>query len=75
MGLAAAYAQTGRLREAERVLERALAVHPASGQVRYNLGEIARSRGDRAGARAHYEAALQDPVTRERARARLQGLR
>ncbi len=75
VGLATAYAQTGRLPEAQRVLERALAVDPASGQVRYNLGEIARSRGDRSGARAHYEAALRDPVTRERARARLEALR
>jgi arylsulfatase A-like enzyme len=71
VGLATAYARTGHLAEAKEVLEKALAVDPTNGQVRYNLGEIARSRGDRAGARTHYEIARNDPVTRARAEARL----
>jgi Flp pilus assembly protein TadD len=75
VGLAAAYADIERLDEAGRVLEAALAVDPRNGQVRYNLGEIARARGDRARARGFYESALDDPVTRERAQARLDALR
>jgi choline-sulfatase len=71
VGLATAYARTGRLAQAKEVLESALLVDPSSGQVHYNLGEIARSRGDRAGARAHYAAASEDPVTRARAETRL----
>jgi hypothetical protein len=50
-------------------------VDPLSGQVHYNLGEVARVKGDRAAARREYGAALDDPVTRERAQARLQELR
>jgi choline-sulfatase len=75
VGLATAYARTGRLNDAKRALEKALVVDPTSGQVRYNLGEIARGRGDREGARAQYEAARNDPVTRTRAEARLAELR
>jgi arylsulfatase A-like enzyme len=75
VGLAAALAEIGRLGEAEKALRLALAVDPANGQVHYNLGEIARARGDLAQARAGYEAALADPVTRDRARARLDALR
>ncbi len=74
VGLATAYAQEGRLDEAKQVLERALVVDPASGQARYNLGEIARSRGDDVVARKMYEAALADPLTRARAQARLKEL-
>lgn len=75
VGLATAYADLGRLDEAEKTLRLALDVDPANGQVRYNLGEIARIRGDIPRARASYEAALADPVTRDRARARLDALR
>jgi arylsulfatase A-like enzyme len=71
VGLATAYAQAGRLAEAKQVLERALAVDPANGQVHYNLGEIARLGGDPATAKRLYTAALEDPVTRARAQARL----
>jgi Flp pilus assembly protein TadD len=72
VGLASAHAERGRLDEARRVLQEALAVDPTSGQVHYNLGEIARTRGERETARREYAAALGDPVTRERAQARLQ---
>jgi Flp pilus assembly protein TadD len=75
VGLATAYAETGRLEQAREVLERALAVDPRSGQVHYNLGEIERARGDRAAARARYQAALADPLTRSRAAERLEALR
>lgn len=75
VGLATAYAELGRLDESRRVLEEALGVEPANGQVHYNLGEIARVRGDRGGARARYEQALGDPLTRARAEARLRSLR
>ncbi len=74
VGLATALAQLGRLAEAKSVLERALEVDPGSGQVHYNLGELARLRGDTAEARTRYESALADPVTRDRARARLAAL-
>ena len=75
VGLATAHAALGRLDEAQRALREALRVDPASGQAHFNLGEIARVRGDRAAARTAYEAALADPVTRERAQARLGDLR
>jgi arylsulfatase A-like enzyme len=74
VGLATAFAQTGRNDEARRALEQALVVDPASGQARYNLGELARLRGDSAEARRQYEAARADPVTRQRAEARLEAL-
>ena len=75
VGLATALAGLGRLDDAAQVLAEALRVDPASGQAHFNLGEIARVRGDRAAARRAYEAALQDPITRERAEARLAALR
>ena len=75
VGLATAYAQLDRMDDARAALERALALEPANGQAHYNLGEIARARGDAPGARAAYEAALRDPVTRDRAAARLQAIR
>jgi len=56
------------------VLVEALAVDPASGQVHYNLAEIARVKGDAETARREYTAALEDPITRDRAQARLQAL-
>jgi choline-sulfatase len=74
VGLATAYATLGRLEDATRTLTAALRVEPASGQAHFNLGEIARVRGDRAAARTAYQAALGDPVTRDRAQARLQQL-
>jgi Flp pilus assembly protein TadD len=46
-------------------------VDPANGQVHYNLGEIARVKGDPETARREYTSALADPATRERAQARL----
>ena len=72
IGLATAYAQLDRLDDARGALERALALEPANGQAHYNLGELARARGDAKAARAAYEAALQDPSTHDRAAARLQ---
>jgi Tfp pilus assembly protein PilF len=74
VGLATAHASAGRIAKARSVLESGLAVDPESGQIHFNLGEIARSAGDAAGARRSYEAALRDPATRERAQARLAGL-
>jgi Flp pilus assembly protein TadD len=74
VGLASAHAERGRLDQARQVLLDALAVDPASGQVHYNLAELARVQGDVETARREYTAALADPVTRERAQARLQAL-
>lgn len=74
VGLATAYSLLGRLEDARRVLTDALAVDPANGQVHFNLGEVARTRGQVAEARRSYQAALDDPTTRERARARLASL-
>jgi choline-sulfatase len=74
VGLASAHAERGRLDEARQVLLEALAVDPGSGQVHYNLGEVARVKGDLETARREYTSALDDPVTRERAQARLQAL-
>jgi choline-sulfatase len=71
VGLASAHADRGRLDEARAVLTEALAVDPANGQVHYNLGEVARVKGDVATARREYTAALADPVTHDRAEARL----
>lgn len=75
VGYATALAQLNRLTEARRVLEQGLLVDPSSGQVHYNLGEIARVEGRFDEARRHYEAAQADPLTAERARARLQETR
>jgi arylsulfatase A-like enzyme len=75
VGLATAYADAGRLDDAARTLNDALAVEPTSGQAHFNLGEIARVRGDAVAARRAYEAALADPVTHDRAQQRLAGLR
>lgn len=74
VGLATAYAHLGRLDESKQALERALEVDPSSGQAQYNLGEIARARGELQDARVRFEAARRDPVTRERAEARLSEL-
>jgi arylsulfatase A-like enzyme len=71
VGYATALAQLDRLKEARRVLEQGLLVDPASGQVHYNLGEIARVEGRLDDARREYEAARADPLTESRARARL----
>jgi choline-sulfatase len=71
VGYATALAQLNRLSEARRVLEQGLLVDPSSGQVHYNLGEIARAEGRLDDARREYEAALSDPLTAARARARL----
>ena len=62
-------------RGARRCCSRPWPSIPASGQVHYNLGEVARVKGDVETARREYTAALDDPVTRERAQARLQALR
>jgi choline-sulfatase len=75
VGLATAYAELGRLEDARRILTRALAVEPGNGQVQYNLGEIARVAGDAATARVAYRAALDDPLTHDRAKARLDALK
>jgi len=70
VGYATALAQLNRLKDARRVLEQGLLVDPSSGQVHYNLGEIARAEGRLDDARREYEAALSDPLTAARARAR-----
>ncbi len=75
VGLATAYAELGRTGEAKRALEDGLRIDPGNGQVHFNLGELARARGELAVAREEYEAALRDPVTAERAHARLETLR
>lgn len=75
VGYATALAQLDRLGEARRVLEQAVGKDPRNGQVRYNLGEVARIEGRTEDARREYAAALEDPVTAQRARARLQELR
>jgi arylsulfatase A-like enzyme len=73
VGLATCFAAQGHLADARRVLEDARRLDPGNGQVHFNLGEIARAGGAREEARKSYERALGDPVTRERARARLEG--
>jgi len=75
VGLATALLELGRLDEAGRVLGSGLEVAPRSGQLNYNLGELARARGDQAEARRLYALAAEDAVTSERARARLELLR
>jgi arylsulfatase A-like enzyme len=74
VGLATALAQGGHLDEAETALHQALEVAPGHGAAHYNLGEIARARGDLRAARQAYEAARADPATRARAEARIQSL-
>ncbi|MBX7185472.1 MAG: tetratricopeptide repeat protein, partial [Vicinamibacteria bacterium] len=75
VGYATALARLDRLNDARRVLEQGLLVDPSSGQVHYNLGEIARVEGRAEDARREYQAALSDPVTAERARTRLSEMR
>jgi tetratricopeptide (TPR) repeat protein len=75
VGLASALVELQRLDEAERVLRQGLAVAARDGQLNYNLGELARARGERAEARARYTLALEDPLTRARAQQKLEGLR
>jgi arylsulfatase A-like enzyme len=75
VGLATALAQLGRLAEAEAVLEAGLRIDSGNAQIHYNLGEIARVRGDKDAARRHYERALGDLTTGVSARARLEELR
>jgi predicted Zn-dependent protease len=71
VGLATAYARTGKMVQAKKALEGALTVDPGNGQAHFNLGEMARARGDEAEARSRYEKARLDPVTRARAESRL----
>jgi choline-sulfatase len=71
VGYATALAQLNRLSDARRVLEQALGIDPGHGQVHYNLGEIARVEGRTGDARLAFQKALADPVTKDRARARL----
>jgi choline-sulfatase len=75
VGLATAYLQLGRTSDARRVLDAALRIDAGSGQVLFNLGELARVAGDLKTARARYEAALDDPVTASRAQERLRSIR
>jgi len=75
VGYATALARLNRLADARRVLEEGLLVDRSNGQIHYNLGEIARAEGRLDDARREYESALGDPVTAERARARLAGSR
>ena len=75
VGYATALAQLDRLKDARRVLEQGLRVDPSSGQIHYNLGEIARAEGRPDDARREYDAAQRDPLTAARARARLAEMR
>jgi len=75
VGYATALAQLNRLGEARRVLDEAVTSGLRTGQVSYNLGEIARVEGRVDDARREYEAALSDPGTAARARARLLEIR
>jgi arylsulfatase A-like enzyme len=74
VGLATALAAGGRVDDAARVLREGLRVDAGNGQLQYNLGEIARVKGQRDEARARYSAALADPVTHDRAQQRLREL-
>jgi arylsulfatase A-like enzyme len=74
VGLATTYAQLGRMGEARAVLEAALRIDAANGQVQFNLGELSRAAGDVAEARRRYEAARADPITASRAEERLRAL-
>lgn len=67
VGYATAFALLNRLGDARRILDQALEIDPRNGQVRYNLGEIARVEGRMEDARREYEAARADPVTAARA--------
>ncbi|MEO8500113.1 MAG: sulfatase-like hydrolase/transferase [Vicinamibacteria bacterium] len=71
VGYATGLAQLNRMKDARRVLEQGLHLDPSNAQIHYNLGEIARLEGRLPEARREYEAALSDPVTAARARARL----
>lgn len=75
VGQGTALAQLNRLKEARAVLESGLKVAPASGQLHFNLGEIARMEGRQRDAIREFEDAALDPATRERAKARLAALR
>ena len=75
VGYATALAQLGRLKDARRILEQGALVDPSSGQIHYNLGEIARVEERLDDARREYGLALADPVAGERARLRLTELR
>lgn len=75
VGQGTALAQLNRLKEARAVLESGLKVAPASGQLHFNLGEIARMEGRQRDAIREFEEAALDPATRERAKARLAALR
>ncbi len=74
LGLATSLAALGRFEDARRALESGLSIDPGNGQLHYNLGELARARGDTSQAQRHYQDALADPVTSERAQARLKEL-
>jgi Flp pilus assembly protein TadD len=71
VGLATAYARTGKMAQAKKALEGALTVDPGNGQAQFSLGDMARARGDEAEARSRYEKARLDPVTKARAESRL----
>jgi len=75
VGYATALARLNRLTDARRALDQGLQVDPASGQIHYNLGEIARAEGRLSDARREYEAALSDPLTSSRAQGRLSEVR
>jgi tetratricopeptide (TPR) repeat protein len=57
LALAAVYGQAGREGDAARLLEEAAAADPRAAAPRLMLAELARKRGDKAGVRAHFEAA------------------
>ena len=72
IGLATAYAQLDRLDDARGALERASPWSRANGQAHYNWASSRGRAVTRKAARAAYEARAQDPVTHDRAAARLQ---
>jgi Flp pilus assembly protein TadD len=57
IALGAAYESAGRLRDAERLYRRALAVDPRDGDVHLRLGEVLLRLGDGRAARSEAEAA------------------
>ena len=64
--LGAAYATSGRSRDAEVALERSVRLEPGNARAHFNLGLLAAARGQAAAAAAHFEEALRlDPANGE----------
>ena len=68
--LGAAYATSGRSRDAEVALERSVRLEPGNARAHFNLGLLAAARGQPAAAVSHFEQALRlDPANSETASA------